>query len=144
MRLMIIGITAFMSTLAANGQDCGPSYIVAPRYPLLAFQARVSGRVQIEVKVRNDGVVGALSHFEGDKIFRPASEEAARAWKFQAASSPDRKCTLVMVYRIMPKGASPQDLTARFEPPLLVEVRRETAEPTVLVDPAPDPQMRRR
>jgi TonB family protein len=121
------------------GQDCGPSRVVAPPYPLLAFQARVSGRVQIEIEVRNDGTVGGLSRFDGDKIFQPAYEEAARAWKFRPGST-DRKCTVTMVYKIMPKGVSPQELTTRFEPPLLVEVRRETAEPTVLVDPAPAPR----
>ena len=144
MRLMILGVAALTMACAANGQDCGPLYAVAPRYPLLAFQARVSGRIQIEVEVRSSGMVEGFGRFEGDKIFRPASEEAARAWKFHAASSPHRKCTLTMVYRIMPKGASAHDLTARFEPPLLVEVRRETAEPTVFVDPAPDPPKRRR
>lgn len=144
MRLMIVGFAALMITHAASGQDCGPSYVVAPRYPLLAFQARVSGRIQLEVEVRSSGEVVGFTGFEGDRIFRPASEEAARAWKFHAASSPDRKCTLTMVYKIMPKGASAQELTARFEPPLLVEVRRETTEPTVLVDPAPEPPKRRR
>ena len=138
MRLMTLSIAALMSLGMALGQDCAPSHVVAPRYPLLAFQARVSGRVTIEVEIRDDGSVAELGRFDGDKIFRAASEEAAWIWRFQPASSADRKCTLTMVYRIMPKGASPQELTTRFEPPLLVEVRRETAEPTVLVDPAPD------
>jgi TonB family protein len=138
MRSTIFGVAALLGVGLAHGQDCGPSRVVAPRYPLLAFQARVSGRVQIEVENRNDGTVVGLGRFDGDKILRAASEEAARAWKFQPGSSPNRKCTVTMVYKIMPKGVSPQELTTRFEPPLLVEVRRETAEPTVLVDPAPD------
>ncbi|MGQ9635374.1 MAG: TonB family protein [Bryobacteraceae bacterium] len=144
MRTAILAIAALIGASVVYGEDCGPTLAVAPRYPLLAFQARVSGRVQIEVEIGSDGKVVGLSRFEGDKIFQATSEEAARAWRFEEASSTNRKCILTMVYRIMPRGTSPQELTARFEPPLLVEVRRETAEPTVLVDPAPDRTKRRR
>ena len=144
MRTLLLVVAALFGIWTALGQDCGPSLVVAPQYPLLAFQARVSGHVQVDVEVRSDGTVVGLSRSEGDKIFRGASEDAARAWRFQPGSSRDRKCTLTMVYRIMPKGASPQELTTRFSPPLLVEVRRETAEPAVLVDPAPDPPKRRK
>lgn len=133
MRLFVL--TALFGTLLAHGEDCGPAYVSAPRYPLLAFQARVSGRVEIEMEVRANGSIGGFSRFDGDNIFRAASESAARVWKFQPGS--DRKCVATIVYRIMPVGTPPEELTTRFEPPLLVEVRRETAEPTVLVDPAP-------
>lgn len=139
MRLFVL--TAMFGAMLANGEDCGPTYVSAPRYPLLAFQARVSGRVKIEMEVRANGSIGGLGRFDGDKIFRAASEAAARTWKFQPGS--DRKCVAMIVYKIMPIGTPPEELTTRFEPPLLVEVRRETAEPTVLVDPASVPAKRK-
>ena len=139
--MLFIVLVAMFGAMLAYGEDCGPVYVSAPRYPLLAFQARVSGRVQIEIEVRANGSIGGFSRFDGDKIFRVASESAARAWKFQPG--PDRKCVATIVYKIMPVGTPPEELTTRFEPPLRVEVRRETAEPTVLVDPAPVPAKRK-
>jgi TonB family protein len=120
-----------------------PSYVVAPRYPKLAFQARVSGRATVEVKVADSGAVDTIIRFDGDKIFQKSSEEAAKAWMFQPSSHPNRKCKLIFVYTIMPRNAPPEDLTTRFTPPFQVEIRRETTEPTVLVDPAPDPPKRK-
>lgn len=134
---MAIGL---FSASLAWAEDCLPKYIAAPRYPVLAFQARVSGQVRLDLAIRSDGMVGSL-HFEGDKIFRSASESAGRAWRFNPG--PERKCSAVMVYRIMPPGSGVDELTTRFEPPLTVEVRRETAEPTVLIDPAPVPAKRK-
>lgn len=133
----------FMGLLGASlawAEDCLPKYVTAPRYPVLAFQARVSGRVRVDLSIRADGAVGSLN-FDGDKIFRAASEMAGRAWKFDPGQ--ERKCLVVMVYRIMPPGTGLDELTTRFEPPLTVEVRRETAEPTVLIDPAPVPAKRK-
>jgi hypothetical protein len=124
----------------AWADDCLPKYIAAPRYSVLAFQARVSGQVRLDLTIRPDGLVGSL-HFEGDKIFRSASETAGRAWKFNPGH--ERKCSAIMIYRIMPPGTALDELTTRFEPPLTVEVRRETAEPTVLIDPAPLPAKRK-
>jgi len=139
--MRFVVLVAVFGTMLAHGEDCGPVYVNAPRYPLLAFQARVSGRVQIEMEVQANGSIGGIGRFDGDKIFRVASESAVRAWKFQPGS--ERKCVATIVFKIMPVGTSPEELTTRFEPPLLVEVRRETAEPTVLVDPAPVPARRK-
>ena len=125
----------------ARAEECSPSYVRAPRYPVLAFQARVSGRVRIEMGVRSDGSVGSVTQLDGDKIFRAASEIADRSWKF--GQGEDRRCVATFVYHIMPAGTSLDDLTTRIEPPLLVEVRRETAEATVLIDPAPVPARRK-
>ena len=136
-------ITLLCGVSVAQGQilnaKCEPSYVVAPRYPILAFQARVSGRVTVEVDVADSGAVDSIVRFDGDKIFQKASEEAAKAWRFQPSRKQNRRCTLIFVYVIMPKNTPSEDLTTRFVPPLQVEIRRETAEPTVLVDPAPDP-----
>ena len=62
-------------------------------------------------------------------------------WKF--SQGVERKCSAIMVYRIMAPGTGIDDLTTRFEPPLTVEVRRESAAATVLVDPAPVPPKRK-
>jgi TonB family protein len=82
-RLLIELFFVSLSVGLGEGADvanCKPSYVVAPRYPILAFQARVSGEVTIEVQVSEAGRVEAVSRFDGDKIFRAASEEAARSW----------------------------------------------------------------
>jgi hypothetical protein len=60
-------------------------------------------------------------------------------------AGPGRRCAVTLAYKIMPKGTRPEDLTSRFEPPSHVEVRRETAEASVAVDPAPaHPNVKRR
>ena len=124
----------------ACAQDCAPKYVAAPRFPVLAFQARVNGRVRVDLSIRADGTVGSVQ-FDGDKLFRAASETAGLGWKFTPGL--ERKCSATMVYRIMAPGTGVDELTTRFEPPLTVEVRRETAEATVLVDPAPVPPKRK-
>ncbi len=116
-----------------------PSYVVAPQYPKLAFQARVSGRATVEVQIAASGAVDSIVQFDGDKIFQKTSVAAARAWVFQPSSTPNRRYKLVFVYSMMPKNTGPADLTTRFMPPFAVEIRREVPEATVLVDPAPDP-----
>jgi Gram-negative bacterial TonB protein C-terminal len=142
MRLPVIAFL-FALSLVSIGKgddisDCAPSYIVAPQYPTLAFQARYGGQVAIEVQVSAVGAVEAVSRFEGDRLFRAASENAARLWRYASSARTSRRCTMTLTYKIMPKGARPEDVTPRFEPPAHVEVRRETAEPSVTVDPAPD------
>ncbi|MFN9300759.1 MAG: energy transducer TonB [Acidobacteriota bacterium] len=124
----------------ACAQDCAPKYVAAPRFPVLAFQAGVNGRVRVELSIRADGTVASVQ-FDGDKLFRSASESAGLAWKFTPGV--ERKCSAIMVYRIMAPGTGVDELTTRFESPLTVEVRRETAEATVLVDPAPVPPKRK-
>ena len=138
---MWIRITiALLVAAFAFADDCAPKYVAAPRFPVLAFQARVSGRIRLDLSIKQDGKVGSVQ-FDGDKLFRSASEIASLTWKFSPGL--ERKCSAIMVFRIMPPGTGADELTTRFEPPLTVEVRRETAEAMVLIDPAPVPPKRK-
>jgi TonB family protein len=59
---------------------------VVPRYPTLAKQNGAAGLVRVYVIVDEAGRVIAVSRSEGPMLLRPAAEEAARQWAFEAAN----------------------------------------------------------
>lgn len=56
---------------------------VAPIYPELATQARLSGLVIIEAQVDTDGVVESVKVLRGAPLFDEPALEAVRQWRYQ-------------------------------------------------------------
>jgi TonB family protein len=63
---------------------------VVPKYPSMARQNGVNGLVRVHVVVDETGKVVGVYRSEGPMLLRPAAEEAARHWSFEAASSEGR------------------------------------------------------
>ncbi len=100
---------------------------VAPVYPELAVLGRIAGSVIVAVRVSAKGDVAEATVIEGDALLRQASLEAARQWRFHAATS--REVRLIFTYKLMPKNTPEAELGAIFRPPYTVEVRRITPGP---------------
>jgi TonB family protein len=67
----------------AQAQEYRFSRYVAPKYPLLAMQARVSGIVKLELSVdTNTGEVRDIKVVSGHPIFLSAVMDAAKQWRF--------------------------------------------------------------
>jgi TonB family protein len=96
---------------------------VAPAYPAVAVQARVSGSVTVVLQVSQSGAVAAASIAEGKAPLRQASLEAARLWRFRPATGA-HEVKLTFSYRLMPKDTPEAQLGAIFRPPYAVEVRK--------------------
>ncbi len=59
---------------------------VSPVYPPVAKARRLSGIVQVRVKVGKDGRVSNPEFLSGSEIFRDAAFEAVKQWQFKAAT----------------------------------------------------------
>jgi TonB family protein len=54
----------------------------APEYPLVARQLKVSGKVNLEVVVGEDGVVTEVKILSGNPILTKPAAEALKKWRF--------------------------------------------------------------
>jgi periplasmic protein TonB len=87
-----------LSALASSGASSKPSMLaqselepiqvlkrVAPVYPAIAKQRRISGTVMVEGQVGKDGRISALQFLSGPPVFRDAAFEAVKQWQFRPA-----------------------------------------------------------
>ena len=58
---------------------------VAPVYPPLAAQARLSGTVKMVLVVTPEGNVKAVRTVGGNAVLVPAAEAAVKQWKFEVS-----------------------------------------------------------
>jgi TonB family protein len=59
---------------------------VPPVYPPFARAQKISGKVEVEVEINDNGDVFRAKAVSGPDMLRPAAEEALRKWKFKPAS----------------------------------------------------------
>jgi TonB family protein len=100
---------------------------VAPNYPPIAVQARIQGTVQVLVDIDEAGAVVSAQSEKGHPLFRGASLDAARKWRFEAAS--DRgKQTLTFVFGLVDEGEPAKII---FKPSYSVEIYEHLPHVTV-------------
>ena len=58
---------------------------VAPIYPAIARQRRLSGILLVQLQVGKDGKVSNLQLISGPPIFKDAAFEAVKQWQFKPA-----------------------------------------------------------
>ncbi len=110
---------------------------VSPIFPPTAVATNTSGTVLVEVEINAAGEVTSARSVSGHPLLRKAAENAARRWRFTSATSP-HTVQLTFVFRIMPKGASAEELTPMFTPPYQVEVRHQPYDSIIHSDPRSD------
>lgn len=124
-----------------EGTVGGPRVVsaVAPVFPDVAAQARVSGELVIEIKVDPGGAVTETRIVDGFRLFREMGrtfEATARRWRFEPGGNSVRSARLTFVFRMMPSDTPEEDLAPVFTPPYRVEVRRRPPPlPSVHRDP---------
>jgi TonB family protein len=75
----------------ANAETYSFDRYGAAVYPPLALQARVSGRVELELEVdRSTGELRSAMVKSGHPLLAPAAVTAAKQWRFRAGTTPDR------------------------------------------------------
>lgn len=66
---------------------------IAPAYPTVARQMKLSGAVQVEAAVEEDGAVGEVKVLTGNPVLAQAVVQAVKKWRFrpfQAEGKPAR------------------------------------------------------
>jgi protein TonB len=56
---------------------------VNPEYPEIAKQIRVSGRVELEATINEEGAVVTVKTLNGNPILAKAAVDALKKWKFK-------------------------------------------------------------
>ncbi len=112
--------------------DGGPRVVaaVAPRFPDIAVQARITTTLEVCVDIGADGVPVAAQLIPPFRILKLAVEEAALRWRFEPidAAGALQHVRLRFVLKLIPRDSSPAEETAVFRPPYEVEVRHATPE----------------
>jgi TonB family protein len=121
-----------LSTVAlALGQDAPLTKVaVAPKYPPLAVQGRISGVVVIRTTVGTAGEVTQTEVVSGHPMLKEAAVVAAKNWKFDRASAQARAVTLRFSFVILPEKAESEGETT-FLPPDQIEISKRPLPPTV-------------
>jgi TonB family protein len=91
---------------------------VAPSYPPLAVQAHLVGTVNVLVQIDEAGGVPSLAAQNGHPIFKAASLDAAKQWKFERGSG-NASVTLTFVFALVDSSEPAKTV---FKPPYTVEV----------------------
>lgn len=83
--------------LGPAGGDLEPYAVrrVQPAYPPLAQKLRIEGSVLLDVKVAANGVVAKADFRRGHSIFRSASLDAVKRWKFRSGDELEGTITLI-------------------------------------------------
>ena len=84
--LLTIVLTASM-VLGADGVLWIPTRIPALRYPALGLQARIEGKVHLQVSVGADGSVSGIKVISGQPVLAKAAQENMKLWKFGSTSN---------------------------------------------------------
>jgi protein TonB len=56
---------------------------VAPEYPALAKQLKISGAVELDVVIAENGTVEAVTPISGNPVLTKPAAEALKKWKFK-------------------------------------------------------------
>jgi TonB family protein len=108
-----------------------------PRYPSIARSAKVSGTVNIDLMVAEDGKVISAKAIDGHPLLRSMAEVSAREWRFAPAKNNFgmRAIRLTFTFLLLPPGTPESDLQPIFMTPYHVEIRQMPNEG--ISDPAP-------
>lgn len=84
------------------------SHFIVPKYPPLAMQARIQGKV--ELRLVSEPVTGQVLNVEavsGHPLLKPSAIDAAKQWRFKPNSIPSQEVSLTLEYALQCPGAAP-------------------------------------
>lgn len=104
-----------------------PTYVEAPSYPPLAYRARITGTVAVDLTLDLTGKVQATRVVDGHPLLAGASERTASLWRFAAAeeTGATRTVRVWLVYRIVKGATDTEETTSSFFPPNRIEILKQ-------------------
>jgi TonB family protein len=77
------------------------SRFVLPKYPVLAMQARIQGKVELRFTLEPDtGEVLSVEAVSGHPLLKPGAVDAAKEWRFRPSSITSRTLRLTLDYAL--------------------------------------------
>ena len=102
-----------------------PTYVEAPLYPPLAYKARITGTVEVDLTVDLDGKVQSTRLVNGHPLLAGASEKAASLWRFERTQDTKRRMVCVwLVYKLQQTDTEGEETISSFFPPNRVEIAK--------------------
>jgi TonB family protein len=84
-----------------NSQAHRFSHYVAPKYPPLAMQARIEGKVELQLAVEPaTGDIHSASAISGHPLLTPSAIDAARQWRFEPNSVESGTVTVTLDFAL--------------------------------------------
>jgi hypothetical protein len=112
---------------------------VAPEYPDIAKQARITGTFKVRVSVGSTGEPACAELVDPlMPLIKAVTEGAALQWRFapatreELAQGAERAVTLTFVFRLLEPAEPAAGLLPRFRPPYSVEIRGRSPETITL------------
>jgi TonB family protein len=103
-----------------------PTYVEAPLYPPLAYKARITGTVEVDLTVDLDGKVQSTRLVNGHPLLAGASEKAATLWRFERTQ--DTRTTRIvrvwLVYKLVQTDTEGEETISSFLPPNRIEIAK--------------------
>lgn len=125
-------VTFCLSVLGLLGAEHTPLIVNAsvPKYPQIAIQARISGRVRVRFKVVFGIVTNPVVVQSDNKILSDSTLTNIRSWKFEAATN--AQIETEFVYEIgKSEAALPQNPDVELQLPGYVRLVAHPVRPTV-------------
>ena len=82
MRATTIVVLLLCSTAFSQEHKVGVNRYEAPKYPPIAFQARIQGDVVLNLKLGGNGEVVAIDAVNGHPMLKAAAVDAIKRWRF--------------------------------------------------------------
>lgn len=70
---------------------------VAPQYPVIAKQMNVTGKVIVDLTLKEDGSVESAKTVLGSPVLAPAALMAGKGWKFEPVKAADGAMPVVRI-----------------------------------------------
>jgi TonB family protein len=103
-----------------------PIYVEAPLYPPLAYRARITGTVEVDLTVDLDGKVQSTRLVNGHPLLAGASEKAASSWRFERTQ--DTRTTRVvrvwLAYKLVQTDTEGEETISSLFPPNRIEIAK--------------------
>ena len=111
--IALLGTAAYGPAQVTNGSaptksEVGIAKLSEPVYPRLAQQARITGDVDLKIRIRPDGTVEAAEVISGHPMLREAALDSARQSRFDCRFCSDGTTEYSLTYRFEIAPREPQ------------------------------------
>ena len=122
-------IALLLLTVSPQTQPSRPIHVESLAYPVVAYQARISGEVVVTAQIDSEGRVQVPVRPPGHPLLVQAAEENIKTWRFQKGPGSELRVTYRFRFEGEPKYEYPSSL-CKFDLP----------DSVTIVTPPPKPE----
>lgn len=135
-RSFVLCLLATSFIFAEDSPQASVKSMDVPRYPPLAYQARIPGTVELKVVVNPDGQVASSTVTSGPTLLQGATTDNVKTWHFTPSAN-GKSLELVVRYEYKIEGneiAYLQPDKQRFQVKLELPMKVEVSAPPMKID----------